>query len=59
MGGGPRLGGPSGRRGATPARSWNSVCVKPGSTVVTVTPVPASSLDTASPNMATNPLVAP
>ena len=27
------------------ARSWNSVCVKPGQSAVTVTPVPDSSLD--------------
>src|SRR5690606_21645446 len=51
---GPGIGRPS-----MPARSANSVRVKPGSTVVRVTPVPASSPDTASPKLATNALLAP
>jgi fructose-1,6-bisphosphatase II len=45
-------------RPSMPARWWNSVRVKPGTTVVIVTPVPESSPATASPNDATNALLA-
>ena len=43
----------------TLARSWNSVCVKPGHSTVTDTPVPFNSSCTASVNDVTNAFVAP
>ena len=43
---------------STPARSWNSVRVKPGQTQTTRTPVPFSSTMRASEKVSTNALVA-
>ena len=47
------------RSSAIPARSWNSVWVKPGASTITLTPVPRSSSWTALVKLLTNAFVAP